>query len=266
MKSTRMKRLVSGGLTALLAAAVVLPASASAASNETDYKTHKTYKTYTVYSNFDSDYSDLLNYLYSLPWFQDYAPQLGQGGNQGTDNGTTGGNDQNGGTQGDTEQGNTEQGNTDQGNTQQGNTQQGNTQNGTSGNSGNTAQQGDMSQFASQVITLVNQERAKQGLKSLTADDALNKVALAKAQDMSQNNYFDHTSPTYGSPFEMMKKFGISYSYAGENIAKGQKTPTEVVNAWMNSAGHRANILNANYTHIGVGYYNGYWAQEFVGR
>ncbi|EBK2060154.1 hypothetical protein AAL85_25555, partial [Salmonella enterica subsp. enterica serovar Typhi] len=80
------------------------------------------------------------------------------------------------------------------------------------------------------------------------------------------NNYFSHTSPTYGSPFDMMKKFGIKFGYAGENIAMGQKTPAEVVNAWMNSEGHRANILNANYNLIGVGYYNGYWAQEFVGR
>ncbi|GIP55152.1 hypothetical protein J42TS3_41870 [Paenibacillus vini] len=112
----------------------------------------------------------------------------------------------------------------------------------------------------------MNQERAKQGLKPLAGNAELNNMALAKAKDMSQNNYFDHTSPTYGSPFDMMKKFGISYSYAGENIAMGQKTPADVVKAWMNSEGHRANIMNANYNLIGVGYYNGYWAQEFVGR
>ncbi|MBR2563318.1 MAG: serine protease, partial [Paenibacillus sp.] len=68
------------------------------------------------------------------------------------------------------------------------------------------------------------------------------------------------------SPFDMMKQFGVTYSYAGENIAKGQKTPQEVVTAWMNSVGHRANILSKNFTHIGVGYYNGYWAQEFIGK
>ncbi|WP_242664935.1 CAP domain-containing protein, partial [Geobacillus zalihae] len=80
------------------------------------------------------------------------------------------------------------------------------------------------------------------------------------------NHYFSHNSPTYGSPFEMMKKFGISYTAAGENIAKGQRTPQEVVNAWMNSEGHRANILNKNFTHIGVGFEeNGYiWTQQFI--
>lgn len=83
---------------------------------------------------------------------------------------------------------------------------------------------------------------------------------------MAVNNYFSHTSPTYGSPFDMMKKFGISYTAAGENIAKGQRTPQEVVTAWMNSEGHRANILNKNYTHIGVGFEeNGYiWTQQFI--
>ncbi|WP_068700167.1 CAP domain-containing protein [Paenibacillus yonginensis] len=124
----------------------------------------------------------------------------------------------------------------------------------------------DQSDFVKQVISLVNQERAKENLKPLTEDSALSNMALVKAKDMSQNNYFDHNSPTYGSPFDMMKQFNISFSYAGENIAKGQKTPQEVMTAWMNSAGHRANIMNANYTVIGVGYYNGCWVQEFVGR
>ncbi|GGA52366.1 CAP domain-containing protein [Paenibacillus physcomitrellae] len=122
------------------------------------------------------------------------------------------------------------------------------------------------SDFVKQVISLVNQERAKENLKPLTEDSALSNMALVKAKDMSQNNYFDHNSPTYGSPFDMMKQFNISFSYAGENIAKGQQTPQEVMTAWMNSAGHRANIMNANYTVIGVGYYNGCWVQEFVGR
>ncbi|WP_336776521.1 CAP domain-containing protein [Paenibacillus sp. MMO-58] len=121
------------------------------------------------------------------------------------------------------------------------------------------------SEFASQVVTLVNKERANAGLKALTSDALLTKVATAKAQDMYQNNYFDHNSPTYGSPFDMMKSFGVTYNYAGENIAVGQKSPTEVMTAWMNSAGHRANILNANYTKIGVAYVNGEWVQEFTG-
>ncbi|MDG0790759.1 CAP domain-containing protein [Cohnella ginsengisoli] len=119
--------------------------------------------------------------------------------------------------------------------------------------------------FAAQVVNLVNQERAKAGLSALKTDAKLTTVADAKAKDMYNNNYFDHTSPTYGSPFDMMKQFGVTYSYAGENIAMGQQSPTEVMTAWMNSAGHKANILNANFKSIGVAYYNGEWVQEFTG-
>ncbi|MBE7896346.1 CAP domain-containing protein [Paenibacillus polymyxa] len=120
------------------------------------------------------------------------------------------------------------------------------------------------SQFAAEVVKLVNNERSQKGLKPLTSNAKLTEVALAKAKDMSTNNYFSHTSPTYGSPFDMMKKFGVTYTYAGENIAMGQKTPQEVMKAWMNSQGHRENILKAEYTQIGVAYYNGYWVQEFT--
>ncbi|KYD08535.1 CAP domain-containing protein [Heyndrickxia sporothermodurans] len=122
--------------------------------------------------------------------------------------------------------------------------------------------------FEKQVVDLTNKERAINGLPALKIDTELSKVARTKSNDMAKNKYFDHTSPTYGSPFDMMKKFGISYRSAGENIAMGQRSPEEVVNAWMNSEGHRANILNKNYTHIGVGYVeNGnYWTQEFIGK
>ena len=84
---------------------------------------------------------------------------------------------------------------------------------------------------------------------------------------MHDLGYFSHTSPTYGSPFDMMKSFGISYRAAGENIAKGQTTPAAVVNAWWNSAWHRQNMLNASYTQIGVGYVadGKYWTQMFIG-
>ncbi|MFC4775538.1 CAP domain-containing protein [Paenibacillus sp. GCM10023252] len=119
--------------------------------------------------------------------------------------------------------------------------------------------------FEAQVVDLVNVERAKAGLPALKSDAPLAKVALAKAKDMDTNNYFSHTSPTYGSPFDMMRQFGISYSYAGENIASGQRTPEEVMKAWMNSPGHRENIMSANFTKIGVGYYNGDWVQMFIG-
>ncbi|PGT89607.1 CAP domain-containing protein [Bacillus sp. AFS040349] len=125
-----------------------------------------------------------------------------------------------------------------------------------------------LSQYEQQVVDLTNQERAKQGLPALKVDLTLSKVAREKSLDMQKNNYFSHTSPTYGSPFDMMKKFGVTYRTAGENIAKGQRTPQEVVNAWMNSSGHRANILSSNFTHIGVGYVaeGNYWTQQFIGK
>jgi len=122
------------------------------------------------------------------------------------------------------------------------------------------------------VVDLVNQERAKYGLKPLVAKQDLTSVAQLKAQDMYQNKYFNHTSPTYGSPFDMLRYFGINYTAAGENLALGQKTPVQVVQDWMNSPGHRANILNPNYTEIGVGIYNSYtrygyiWVQMFARR
>ncbi|WP_243521209.1 CAP domain-containing protein [Bacillus pseudomycoides] len=125
---------------------------------------------------------------------------------------------------------------------------------------------GSLSEFEQRVVELTNAERTKQGLPALKVDAELSKVARAKSEDMQKNNYFDHNSPTYGSPFDMMKKFGISYKSAGENIAQGQRTPEEVVQAWMNSEGHRANILNSGYTHIGVGYVESgnYWTQQFI--
>ena len=85
---------------------------------------------------------------------------------------------------------------------------------------------------------------------------------------MKNKNYFDHNSPTYGSPFDMMKSFGISYTSAGENIAMGQTTPEQVVQAWMDSQGHRENIMNPSFTQIGVGYVasGNYWTQMFIGK
>ncbi len=126
----------------------------------------------------------------------------------------------------------------------------------------------EVSAFEQEVFELTNAERVKAGLSPFTLDTELSKVARIKSQDMKDNNYFSHTSPTYGSPFDMMKAFGISYKSAAENIAQGQKTPEEVVQAWMNSQGHRENILNANYTHIGIGHVsdNNYWTQMFIGK
>lgn len=121
--------------------------------------------------------------------------------------------------------------------------------------------------YEKEVVRLVNEIRRENGLNPLTEDWELSRVARYKSQDMLDNKYFSHTSPVYGSPFTMIKNFGLSYRSAAENIAKGQSTPKAVVNAWMNSSGHRANILNASYKKIGVGYVkNGhYWTQMFIG-
>ena len=122
-----------------------------------------------------------------------------------------------------------------------------------------------------EVLALVNQERANQGIQPLKMDWELERVARTKSEDMAQKGYFSHQSPTYGSPFDMMKHFGITYKTAGENIASGQTTAQDVMNSWMNSSGHRANILKADYTHIGVGYYRGgsyghMWTQMFISK
>ena len=97
---------------------------------------------------------------------------------------------------------------------------------------------GSTSSFAQQVLTLVNRERTANGLSALRLDDTLSRYAAVKSQDMHDNGYFSHTSPTYGSPFDMMKSFGITYNYAGENIAMGYSSPEAVMTAWMNSAEH----------------------------
>lgn len=110
-----------------------------------------------------------------------------------------------------------------------------------------------ISETAKETARLVNIERAKAGLSALAIDGQLSKIATIKAEDMNKNNYFAHTSPTYGSPWDMAKKLGYTYQSFGENIAMGQRTPAEVVKAWMNSPGHKANILSKSYTNIGAG-------------
>lgn len=142
-------------------------------------------------------------------------------------------------------------------------TEQDNTQQGSE-----TAAKVDATSQAKEVLDLVNQERSKAGLKALSLSEELTNVATIKAKDMRDNGYFDHTSPTYGSPFDMMSRFGVQYQSAGENIAAGQKTAQDVMNSWTNSSGHRANILSKNYTEIGIGYVEGgsygtYWVQMF---
>lgn len=123
--------------------------------------------------------------------------------------------------------------------------------------------------YEQKVVELVNIERQKAGLPALKMDSAISNVARTKSKDMAVNNYFAHQSPTYGSAGDMLRQFGISWRAWGENIAAGQRTPEIVVDAWMNSPGHRANILSPNFSKIGVGYVTNssgrpYWTQIFT--
>ena len=136
------------------------------------------------------------------------------------------------------------------------------------GNTVNTTSQWNSDEI--EVFNLINEQRAKEGLAALKMDNEVQRVARIKAQDMVNNNYFSHTSPTYGSPFDMLKSFKISYKSAGENIA-GNSTNSGAVNAWMNSSGHRANILNSSYNYTGIGVvssskYGKLYVQIFIGR
>lgn len=121
-----------------------------------------------------------------------------------------------------------------------------------------------------EMLRLVNEARSQNGLQSLKADMELTNVARIKSQDMIDNNYFSHNSPTYGSPFDMMKDFGVSYVKAAENIA-GNQNATSAHDALMNSPGHRKNILDPDMTHIGIGIqqggqYGNMFTQMFVSR
>jgi uncharacterized YkwD family protein len=124
------------------------------------------------------------------------------------------------------------------------------------------------SDFLTQVVDLTNQQRAANGCGALKVNATLAQVAQAHSADMAANNYFSHDSQNGQSPFDRMTAAGYHFSAAAENIAAGQRTPSDVVTAWMNSEGHRANILNCTYTEIGVGYatggsYGTYWTQDF---
>ncbi len=121
-----------------------------------------------------------------------------------------------------------------------------------------------------EVFNLINQQRNQNGLASLKIDPEVQNVARIKAQDMVNNNYFSHTSPTYGSPFDMLKSFKVSYKTAGENIA-GNSSNSGAVTAWMNSSGHRANILNSSFNYTGIGVVRGsqygkIFVQMFIGK
>ena len=124
-----------------------------------------------------------------------------------------------------------------------------------------------VSEYAQEVVRLVNIERERAGLAKLTMDATLSAAAQVRAQEIDVS--FSHTRPDGTSCFTVLKEFGIGYRACGENIAKGSPSPARVVEGWMNSAGHRANILNANFTAIGVGVYADaagtlHWAQLFT--
>ena len=122
------------------------------------------------------------------------------------------------------------------------------------------------SRYISEVVRLVNAERAKEGLAALQMDSSLNSAAQVRAKEIVTS--FSHRRPNGSNCFTALSEAGIKYNGSGENIAYGQKTPAEVVNAWMNSAGHRANIMSSKFTKIGVGCHNSngtyYWSQFFT--
>ena len=153
------------------------------------------------------------------------------------------------------------------GTSNQGTSNQGTSSN-TNNNTGTTSTS--MNNDEKEVFDLINKQRAQNGLSPLKENSELQRVARIKAQDMVNNNYFSHTSPTYGSPFDMMKSFKISYNTAGENIA-GNSSNSSAVTAWMNSPGHRANILNSSFNQTGIGVITGskygkIYVQMFIGK
>lgn len=132
----------------------------------------------------------------------------------------------------------------------------------------------DTAGFALEVLSLVNQERATEGLPALKRNALLERSAQKYAEVMRQDGHFDHAGPDGRSPTDRIKAEGYPdvpacncnrQYYYGENIARGQTTPAQVVRDWMNSAGHRANILSKNYKEIGIGISGTYWAQSFGG-
>jgi len=129
---------------------------------------------------------------------------------------------------------------------------------------------GTMTSDEKEVFDLINKQRTNNGLSALKMDSEVQRVAKIKAKDMVNNSYFSHTSPTYGSPFEMLQSFKVSYKTAGENIA-GNSSNSGAVNAWMNSSGHKANILNNSFNYTGIGVvsspkYGKVYVQMFIGK
>lgn len=150
-----------------------------------------------------------------------------------------------------------------------------NSSNNSSGNSSDTgnnenAQTSAMNNDEKEVFNLINKQRTNNGLQTLKVDSETQRVARIKAEDMVKNNYFSHNSPIYGSPFDMLKSFKVSYKTAGENIAANSSN-SGAVNSWMNSSGHKANILNKNFNYTGIGVvssakYGKIFVQIFIGK
>lgn len=139
-----------------------------------------------------------------------------------------------------------------------------------SGNTSSSTETSNMNSDEKEVFDLINKQRTNNGLAALKNDSEVQRVARIKAQDMVDNNYFSHTSPTYGSPFDMLKSFKISYKTAGENIT-GNSSNSSAATAWMNSSGHKANILNSNFNYTGIGVvsspkYGKMYVQLFIGK
>lgn len=142
--------------------------------------------------------------------------------------------------------------------------------NSTGGSSNTTTNTSGLTKDELEVFNLINEQRTKNGLSALKINSEVQNVARIKAQDMVKNNYFSHTSPTYGSPFDMLNSFKVSYKTAGENIA-GNSSNSAAVTAWMNSSGHKANILNSSFNYTGIGVVNGskygkIYVQMFIGK
>lgn len=132
-----------------------------------------------------------------------------------------------------------------------------------------TAQNSEFEEWAMQVLELTNKERAKKAISPLIWNDSLAELGQEHCDDMINRGFFSHNNPDNETPFDRMKKAGISYRVAGENIAAGQYSPEAVITSWMNSAGHMKNIMNPNFKYLGVavrkgGKYGIYWAQEFA--
>ena len=127
-----------------------------------------------------------------------------------------------------------------------------------------TVQKVDLVSLRSSMLVLINEERAKASLEPLELDDTLNITAQAKAKDLFTTGEFDHYSRNLGWVNDQLDSVGYSYDFCAENIAEGQTSVVEVMYDWMHSAGHKANILDEDFTVVGIGYYNGEWVQQFA--